>query len=308
MALPVFKSRLEIINAIRTSYQQTSLTLRAMYDSRIDAIVTDNLFIRIPIIDQINEGWGVFDTANVYQGNVYQLEKHLERIMFSAAGAKIPVPLTLGQMKEKVLQLISLFDCNNLRVRVFLSKGLVGESSEAQGIFYALLYTDPNQVKPETVKERSVSIPLKPRELAVIKTNNYLCNTLCSLEAKEKGGYMGVMLDENGYLAESAMANVAVILPGGHFRTPFPDKILEGTTIKRVLLFCEELVKNGELQSASRGNISLEEAKHSEEMLIVGGDNIVGITEFDGEPIGSGAMGIITRKIKNFLQQDHVSI
>lgn len=209
-------------------------------------------------------------------------------------------------MKDRIHQLISIQHTDNIRIRVFMSKGLLGDSYDEMGIFYALLYTDPNQVKPETIREFSVSIPLKPKNLALIKTNNYLTNVLCVLEAKEKGGYMGIQLDEQGNLAESAVANVACILPGGHFRTPRPDNILEGTTIKRVLDYCNELIANGELQSAERANISLEEAKSSTEMLLVGGDSVIGIVEFDGFTIGNGELGETSRKIKRFLNADHL--
>lgn len=56
MALKIFRSRAEILNAIRLTYPQTTLNLLALYDSRLDAIITDNLLIRIPITDQLNEG------------------------------------------------------------------------------------------------------------------------------------------------------------------------------------------------------------------------------------------------------------
>ena len=113
---------------------------------------------------------------------------------------------------------------------------------------------------------------------------------------------MGISLDENSYLAESAIANIAIISQNRFF-TPLSDHILEGTTVKRVLHFCQKLVENGELKYAGRENISLDEAYSSEEVMLLGGDSAIAITKLDNMKISNGP-GEITQKIMEFLSKD----
>lgn len=89
--------------------------------------------------------------------------------------------------------------------------------------------------------------------------------------------------------------------------TPKPDMILEGTTVKRVLEFCSTLIDEGLLKSAGRGDIHVDQAKTSSEMMLLGGDHCVPIIELDGVSIGSGSTGPISSRIRSFLIKDHYS-
>lgn len=313
MAKPVFRSQQEILSAISAALPKTSLQLLALYDSRLDAFITHPLFMRIPMIDEMCEGHGVFDTANLYEGHIYQLDRHLQRLLDSSRMARIPAPMTVQEMKEKVEELIQIANDSEIRIRLFISNGLgvhnyfPSLSPTASSIFYALAYKDAAQNKPESVKEATVSVPIKPKILAIVKSNNYMTNALTVMEAREKGGYMGIQLDEQRNLTESAIANVACILAGGHFVTPKPDMILEGTTVKRVLEFCSTLIDEGLLKSAGRGDIHVDQAKTSSEMMLLGGDHCVPIIELDGVSIGSGSTGPISSRIRSFLIKDHYS-
>jgi branched-subunit amino acid aminotransferase/4-amino-4-deoxychorismate lyase len=111
---------------------------------------------------------------------------------------------------------------------------------------------------------------------------------------------MGVFLDDNGNLAESAIANVAVVR-NSRFLTPLPTHVLEGTTVKRVLSFCADLVQSGELSFAGRADIPLESAYTSDEMMLLGGDSVIAITSLDGHVAG---VGKVTQKIADFLDRD----
>lgn len=313
MAKRVLRSTEDVLNAVQHAMPNTTLKLLALYDSRLNAFITNPLFMRIPMIDEMLEGHGVFDTANIYEGHIYQLDRHLERLLESSRLARIPAPMTVQEMKEKVDELISIVNDSDMRIRLFISNGLGLHNyysttpSVSSSIFYALAYKDVAQNKPESVKEATVSVPIKPKILAIVKSNNYMTNALTVMEAREKGGYMGIQLDEHGNLTESAIANVACILPGGHFVTPKPDMILEGTTVKRVLEFCQSLIEEGVLSSAGRADIHVEQAKTAVEMMLLGGDHIVPIVELDGVTIGEGKTGPISTRIRSFLAKDHYS-
>ena len=303
MVTPIL-SRGSLTQMLVDSMPRTTCRMLAFYDSSIDAVITDPAYMRISVTDKLVEGWAVFDTCNLYSGHLYQLDSHLGRLLKSAELAKIPAPMTIKEMASKVSQLLEFADSDFCRVRLLLSRSRNFEVESS--VFYALAYTDPAQSKPLTVKEVTVSVPVKPKELAIIKSNSYLINSLCVMEARDKGGYMGIQLDENNCLAESAIANVAVLLPGGHFRTPKPDAVLEGTTLKRVFEYCQGLIGTEELQSVERENVSYEEVLQSQEMMFLGGDSCIGIVELDSKPIGDGKLGKLTQKIQRFLEGDRL--
>jgi branched-subunit amino acid aminotransferase/4-amino-4-deoxychorismate lyase len=294
MVTKVYRYRNEILQALESCMPKTTLELIAFYNSKLDKIITDPLFMSVSITDALIEGWGVFDTLNIYNSVPYQLSAHIDRLFFSAEKSRIPMAFTKEIMSEKILEMIRLFP--NSRIRFFIS------GSE---IFYILMYNDISQDKPKTIEEVTVSVPPKPKILAEIKSTNYLSNALSLIEARSKSGYMGISLDDNQNLAESAIANIAVVYQN-KFLTPMPEFILEGTTVKRVLEFCRKLVDSGELEDATRADINLEMAYQSQEMMMLGGDSVIAITKLDGIQITQG-IGPITQKIFEFLAKDRIS-
>lgn len=307
MTTRVIKQASEVIEAWRNTLVKSNYQPLAFYDSSLNAVITDPAFMKVPIYDMINEGSAVFDTANMYGGSVYQLDAHVARLASSAARARIALPFAIPELKEIVLEFLTYVSVKDCRLRLFASRGRGSELMDTQSIVYLLAYNDEDLTKPLSVKDFTVSVPLKPKELAVVKSNNYLINTLTYLEAREKGGYSGIQLDYNGFLAESAAANVALVLPGGRFVTPKPDFILEGTTLMKVLMFTQELIARGLLASSSRTDISVPEAYTAEEMMYVGGDHVIAITELDGHLIGSGQPGPVFEQISQFLSADRSS-
>ena len=306
-AMRVLRSAEEAVAAYASLRPVSSLQLLALYDSRLDAILTSPAFFSLPISEQLNCGFGVFDTAIVHDSHIYQLDLHLERLLRSASLAHITAPLGLDRMRAKVEEVLEVVrqDC---RVRLFLSPGLAeGECTQTEGVFYALAYNDAGQSKPAVVREVTVAVPAKPAFLSIIKSNNYMSNALCVLEARAKGGYMGVQLSPQGYILESAVANICAVLKDGRLLTPPADQVLAGTTIRRILELAEALVQEGVLSSAGRGLFTADEAKEGQELMLVGGDGIVGISHLDDAAIGSGALGPVTKRLKALLDQDKVS-
>jgi branched-subunit amino acid aminotransferase/4-amino-4-deoxychorismate lyase len=294
MATRLLKSSEEILSAFSKARPKTTLELIALYSSRTNTLIESPGLIGIPISDSLLEGWGVFDTLNLYNKIPYQLDSHIDRLFFSASNSMMHLSFTKSSLKEKILEFISIFPSS--RIRFFIS------GSDA---FYILAYNDISQNKPESIKEVTVSVPIKPVFLSVIKTTNYLVNTLCVLEARTKGGYMGIFLDRQGFLAESAIANVAVVCDSC-FLMPKDDNILEGTTAKRVFAFCQSLVEKGQLRFAGRQDISLEKVKECQEMMMLGGDSVIAIHQLN-EKSFDPVPGPLTEKIQKFLNSDKSS-
>jgi 4-amino-4-deoxychorismate lyase len=122
-----------------------------------------------------------------------------------------------------------------------------------------------------------------------MKTTNYLPNVLSKMEAEEKGAYVGIWLDEEGFIAEGPSMNVAFVTKQNEFIMPSFDNILSGCTAKRVLALADRLVADGRLAGVRVGNVTVEEGKRAKEMMLIGSGVIVKpVLQWDDHLIGDG--------------------
>lgn len=135
-------------------------------------------------------------------------------------------------------------------------------------------------------------MPIKHKDFATIKSTNYLLNALVVMEAEEKGANVGIWLDEDGNIAEGQNMNVGFLTNEGELLLPPFDRILSGCTAKRVLELVPQLIKENAipgLKSVKQTKISLSEAKIAAEMMIIiSGEMIMPVVEWDGKPVGNG--------------------
>ncbi|CAN0378042.1 unnamed protein product, partial [Discosporangium mesarthrocarpum] len=140
-------------------------------------------------------------------------------------------------------------------------------------------------------KEWVVSVPMKPKLLATMKSTNYLLNALVAMESEDKGGIQGILVDSEGNVAETAIGNVSVVDRDGVLRTPPFDDILAGTTTKRAFALAPRLVKDGLLSGIVVSPIPAAALPLSREVMVMGGGKIYSVVEVDGNPVGGGSAG-----------------
>jgi 4-amino-4-deoxychorismate lyase len=149
------------------------------------------------------------------------------------------------------------------------------------------------------------SVPIKPPFFARVKSNNYLPNVLVMLEARDHGADNGIFIDERGMVGESSHMNVAFVTRDRVLRHPTFDAILSGVTVQRILSLAEQLVAQGDLQAIRVADVSVEEGRAAAEMMLVGSSiKVAPVVEWDGQPIGDGKPGPITRKLLELWHAD----
>jgi 4-amino-4-deoxychorismate lyase len=122
-----------------------------------------------------------------------------------------------------------------------------------------------------------------------MKSVNYLPNVLSKMEAEEKGAFAAIWLDGDGFIAEGPNMNVAFVTKEKELLMPQFDKILSGCTAKRVLALAEGLVKEGKLRGVRVENVTVEEGKKADEMMLIGSGILVRpIVQWDEQIIGDG--------------------
>jgi 4-amino-4-deoxychorismate lyase len=175
--------------------------------------------------------------------------------------------------------------------------------------FYVMVFKgipiDKN-LELQGVSEYTVTgVPMKPPALAIIKSNNYLLNCLTAMESKDKGGRFGILLGDDGLIAESCVLNVAFVTPDNVFITPSFKKILAGVTIQKVLELAQKMVKEGKLRKVEQRDIRYEEARTAKEMFLLGGDtHLIPVVNWDDVPVGTGEVGPLFKDLLAQLEKD----
>ncbi|XP_070012728.1 D-amino-acid transaminase, chloroplastic isoform X2 [Nicotiana sylvestris] len=258
----------EVIERMRTSResQETKQLYLAMYSSVFGGITTDTAAMVIPMDDHmVHRGHGVFDTAAIMDGK--------------------------GSL------------------RYWLSAGpgdfQLSPSGCPRAVLYAIVIQDQSPPDHRGIRVVTSSIPIKPPQFAVMKSVNYLPNALSKMEAEENDAYAAIWLDGDGFVAEGPNMNVAFVTKEKELLMPSFDKILSGCTAKRVLVLAAKLVKEGKLRGIRVDNVSVEDGKRAEEMMLIGSGVLVrSVVQWDEEIIGDGREGPVTQALLNLLLED----
>ena len=284
-----------------------------MYSSVLGGIVTDPALMVLPLDDHmVHRGHAVFDTAAIVDGNLYQLEPHLQRLLRSAEMARITLPCEPAQLRQIIIDTAAASGRRDASVRYWLSAGPGGlglSSAECVGSsFYVMIFRP--QPEPEHFYTKGVSIvtssvPIKPPFFARVKSNNYLPNVLVHLEARDQGADHGLFLDEEGYVAESSHMNVAFVNADNVLCHPPYDAILTGITAQRVLHLARQLVNSGDLEGIALRKVPVEEWRAGREMMLLGSSlKVAPVVRWDGRPVGDGCPRPIARKLLEMWKAD----
>lgn len=208
--------------------------------------------------------------------------------------AKIPLPFDRETIRRILIQTVSVSGCRYGSLRYWLSAGpgdfSLSPSQCPKPSLYAIVYQKDFTVDRRGVRVVTSSIPIKPPEFATVKSVNYLPNALSQMEAEAKGAYAGIWVDNDGFIAEGPNMNVAFVVNGGkELVMPRFDNVLSGCTAKRTITLAEQLVSKGMLKSVRVVDITVEDGKKSDEMMLLGSGVLVKpVIQWDDEVIADG--------------------
>ncbi|CAK9182976.1 unnamed protein product [Ilex paraguariensis] len=310
----VFSSSSELLEKLHEKWTSgKEQPYPAMYSSVFGGIILDPAMMVIPIDDHmVHRGHGVFDTAIILDGYLYELDVHLDRFLRSASKARISSPFPWATLRRILIQLAAASQCKKGTLRYWLSAGpgdfLLSPAGCPKSAFYAVMINEDFLQCTEGVKVITSTIPMKSPLFATVKNVNYLPNVLSKMEAEEQGAFASIWVDEEGYIAEGPNVNVAFITHDKELVLPVFDKILSGCTALRLLELAPKLVEQGRLKSVRTANLTVEEAKGAAEMMYVGSTlPILPIITWDEKPIGDGMVGELTMALSDLLWDDMVA-
>jgi len=312
--MPLLKTENEIIKHMRKNMPPCSKEFICFFSSHMKAYITDPLFMNIPLEDKmVHRGYSIFETTKVFGNKVYQLDKHLDRFTSGIKKIELTSMYSRQEMRDILMRTASIarkIEPNeDIELRYYFTAGLGNLSivvNKDYPSFYAVAYRTNFSVRPvDGVNEWIIPMEKIKSNISSSKTTNYLLNALVTKKAKEMGGYLGIMTDENGYLLESPMSNIAFVLKDGSFNVPPFDKTLVGTTVLRIMDFVQnDLIPKGLIKRISREYISVNNYHELvDEAMLCGGDFAIPILKLDNFTI-TPSSGPITTLIKNFLTSD----
>jgi branched-chain amino acid aminotransferase len=246
-------------------------------------------------------GDGVYEAIRAYDGNVFKLREHVDRLYESAHSIKIDIPLSREEMCRLVVEVLRKNQLMNSYIRIVISRGRGRMGVDPRNCTKptVVIMVEPREpLFGENVKgisaimcslRRTPSWSLDPR----IKTLNYLNNIMAKIEAIEAGVEEAIMLNEEGYVAETSTENIFVV-KNGTVSTPHPSQgVLRGITRDAVIAAAKSL----QLPVEERA-MSVHELYNADEVFVTGtAAELVPIVKIGGRKIGEGKPGPIFSRI-----------
>ena len=302
----------EVIAQLRALRARQPVKYWAFYSSQLGGIVTDPALMVVPFDDHmVHRGHGIFDTAAIEAGKIYDLEAHLDRFIRSAKNSKLQLPAR-ETMRDIIVRTTAASGQRQGSIRYWASAGPgslgLTPAAGAEPGFFVMISAGlgyPDTWYTQGLRMMTTTYPIKPPLYAVTKSVNYLPNVLMQMEALEHGLDNGIFVDEDGNVGESSNMNVAFITADGVLKHPKFDHILSGCTSLRLLELAKTLQARGRLKDVQVCDVPIAEARVAREMLLIGSSvKVAPIVEWDGKPIGDGKPGPLARELREILQED----
>ena len=187
----------------------------------------------------------VFEGERVYDGEIFKLEEHTDRLFYSAKRMGIAVPYNQKEINEACKNIVNIQKVKNGYVRPVIWRGseMMAISAQKNKVHVAIAtwewgsYFDPN-LKIEGIK-LNISKWRRPAPNTIPWDTKaaglYMICTLSKHEAEEQGFTDSLMLDFEGNIAEATGANIFFKSDDGQLHTPIPDSFLDGITRRAVI-------------------------------------------------------------------------
>jgi branched-chain amino acid aminotransferase len=253
-------------------------------------------------------GDGVFEGIRVYDGKVFRIREHVDRLYDSARSINLEIPMPREAMAQAIVDTVRANDKRNGYIRLLITRGAgtLGLDPRKTTDPQIIIIVDDIALYPQELYDSGLEIvtaaTIRNHPNAVnprIKSLNYLNNILAKMEGIRAGCVEALMLNHKGELAECTGDNIFLVKNGG-LLTPPPDAgILEGVT------------RNAVMELAVDAGIGVKETALTRHDLYVADEcfltgtaaEVIPVVKVDGRPVGSGKPGPITKQLRERFHQ-----
>jgi len=247
-------------------------------------------------------GDGAFEGIRSYNGLIFKLDEHLDRLYETAHTIMLNIPMTKKQLTDAIVETLQANKLNDSYIRLVVTRG-----SGDLGL-------DPRKCKKATIIIITDSIVLYPKELyqeglkimtvptvrnhpealnPSLKSLNYLNNILAKIEATNAGFQEAIMLSQQGFVAECTGDNIFVVRDGALCTPPTYLGVLRGITRAAIIEIAAQQKIN-----QSECVLTRHDLFNADEIFLTGtAAEVIPVVEIDGRKIGSGKPGEMTKRM-----------
>ncbi|CAN6289394.1 unnamed protein product [Urochloa humidicola] len=260
---------------------------------------------KVSVFDSVVQGGdAVWEGLRIYDGKVFKLDEHLDRLFDSAKAMAFTNVPTRDWIKDAIFKTLianGMFDNAHIRLTLTRGKKVTSGMSPAFNLYGCALivlaewkppvYDNSHGIKLVTATTRRNS----PNSIdSKIHHNNLINNILAKIEGNLSQAEDAIMLDKDGFVSETNATNIFMVKKGTVL-TPHADYCLPGITRATVM---DLVVKENFVLHEQR--ISLSEFHAADEVWTTGTmGEITPVVMIDGREIGDGKIGSVTRQIQN---------
>ena len=257
---------------------------------------------RVSVFDHgLLYGDGVFEGIRAYNGRVFRLLEHIDRLFDSARTIDLTPPVSKEEMAGIILETLRKNRLSNGYIRPIITRGVGDLGLDPRkcpkptviviAVEWGAMYGD---LYEKGLKATTVSIRRNPAESLPpnVKSLNYLNNILGKIEANYTGADEAIFFDTNGYMSEGSGDNIFIVKNGVIFTPPTLNN-LRGITRAVVL----EIAQSFGITLIEQ-NLGYYDMYTADEVFVTGtAAEVAPIVLVDGRSIGNGKPGPITRQL-----------
>jgi branched-chain amino acid aminotransferase len=264
---------------------------------------------KISVFDRgFQYGDGVFEGLRAYDGRIFKLKEHTDRLFRSAKAINIVMPISKEGFNEAVKRVIRENGFREAHIKPQVTRGIAWKLG-----LDPRNTTSPNIVIPARPIGKSMFEAEKGFKLAAVsvrkipgmcldprvKSLNYLANIMARMEALASGADEAIMLDIHGYVSEGAGDNIFLV-KGGELYTPNVQDALEGITRQTVI----DLASQKKIE-VHETRLTLYDAYTADEVFVTGsGAGIVPVTDVDRRIVSQGKVGPVTKVLSEAYDEE----
>lgn len=249
-------------------------------------------------------GDGLFETIRVANGRALQWERHWARLRSGAQVIRLELPWTAAAVLDAIEQTLRANKLQEAVVRLTVTRGPSAERGllpPAETAPTLIIRATPFAPYPERLYQAGMRVIVSRRvrrnehsPLANVKSLNYLDNLIARQEAVDAGADEALLLNTQGGVAGATTANVFCVRDGRIYTPPLEAGALPGTM--RALVY-EELAPDS-CGAVHVSHLSEQALCASDEVFLTNALlGIMSVCQIDGEPLGDGTPGGVTREL-----------
>ena len=253
-------------------------------------------------------GDGVFEGIRIYDGVIFRLDEHLERLYDSAKSILMTIPIAYEEMAQAVLDTVRANGLQNGYIRLVISRGPgdLGLDPRNCPKPTIVIIADTIKLFPEEFYQNGlkiVTVPTRRNSPAAlnpqIKSLNYLNSVLVKIEAAQAGALEALTVNADGYVCEGSGDNVFIVKKGKVFTPPVYLGALDGITRREIFAICENLGITLVETPFTRHDVYI-----ADECFLTGtAAELIPVVGVDGRTVGQGKPGPITKQLHQAFHQ-----